>query len=122
MQRRNENDRRGAKRRGAPWRQCTKRALARHNCQEFASVDNYALFSVLTDQKESRGIIVKYPPEEAICGHGHMFSCGGSIFDYEKKRGGRERERTRDDDEEDRTSTHQGKVSIYLIYIMCILF
>ena len=53
---------------------------------------------------------------------GHMFSCGGSIFDYEKRRGGRERERTRDDDEEDRTSTHQGKVSIYLIYIMCILF
>ena len=51
-----------------------------------------------------------------------MFSCGGSIFDYEKRRGGRERERTRDDDEEDRTSTHQGKVSIYLIYIMCILF
>ena len=44
---------------------------------------------------------------------GHMFSCGGSIFDYEKRGGGRERERTRDDDEEDRTSTHQGKVSIY---------
>ena len=83
--------------------------------------DTYALLLVLPAHIEPKGISVKYPPEEAICPSGHMFSCGGSIFDYEKRRGGRERERTRDDDEEDRTSTHQGKVSIYLIYIMCIL-
>ena len=56
---------------------------------------------------------------------GHMFSCGGSIFDYEKRGGGRERKRTRDDDEEDRTSTEQtpnkAKYRVYL-YNMCILY
>jgi len=46
--------------------------------------DTYALLFVLPAHIEPKGISVKYPPDEAICLIWHMFSCGGSIFDFAK--------------------------------------
>ena len=38
-----------------------------HKCQDLRSLDTYALFYVLTDQKESKGISVNIPPERETC-------------------------------------------------------
>ena len=57
---------------------------------------------------------------------GHMFSCGGSIFDYEKRGGGRERGKTEttanEKKTEDRTSTEPTptKATYQSTYITCV--
>ena len=91
-----------------------------------ASIDTYALTFVLPAHIESRGISVNNPPEETICPRRHMFSCGGSIFDYEKRGGGRERKRTREttttkktEQAPNRPPTRQSIGSTYITCVYC---
>ena len=43
-----------------------------HKCIDLPSLCTYALFSVLTDQKESKGISADTPPERETCPAGRI--------------------------------------------------